>query len=420
WNKQEVRQSIARQGLNMSWGNFLMFEDQSNDKKKEQEIIGTAATSTKVLSSGKVVGKPVANPAKQEWMQARKNKYQRDKRGYIIDNTKEKEVSNGKGKAKVEAVITNNKFDALEVEENAQPILRITDGKEDDNVTNNVKEQPTKESKKVQEQEKMNKAGDSTLNPKSTGIKVNSGKALWIDEVEYMEAQLVTKNTAEGKEKKDNNQTQKIGSLEAATVNPSSPNTRVYDNSSSKANGTVNPSNSGEIFTIVDGVPVYALRSEQVGDVNMVLEKENLGIMKRNYELNEVSLRPRDQDEQAIVPREIGDIEILPMACTSGDGSPMQIQINVPLKSPYKILHDIITHKKLLVDIQNGMMDKQQHEEGGDDKTTTGNFKAVAREGDLAPRANPRSRKKGKKQTQAKEPLPPTRFLSKRATSTTR
>lgn len=200
--------------------------------------------------------------------------------------------------------------------------------------------------------------------------KVNSGKALWSDEVEYMEAQLGTKNTAEGKKNKDNNQTQNTGNLEAATVNPSSPITRVYDNSSSKVkqlvtsvggnrgtlkelgihaglattplaknqfNGTVNLSNFGDIFTIVDGVPVYALRSEQVGDVNMVLEKdtmgsnhqtvdgkvgdpngsvvfgnsatvnpslgsvyelqfkmmqENLGIMERNSELNEVSLRP--------------------------------------------------------------------------------------------------------------------------------
>lgn len=104
-------------------------KDQGNDKITGQEVIGTIADTTKVLASGKVVGKIITNPTGQEWMQERKNKYQRDTRGYIIDNIKEKEANNGKGKAKVEAVTTNNKFHALEVEENDQPILSITEGK---------------------------------------------------------------------------------------------------------------------------------------------------------------------------------------------------------------------------------------------------------------------------------------------------
>lgn len=59
-------------------------------------------------------------------MQVRKNKYQRDHRGHIIEDTKEKEIYNGKGKNKAEAVLTKNKFDAREVEEIDQPTLRIT------------------------------------------------------------------------------------------------------------------------------------------------------------------------------------------------------------------------------------------------------------------------------------------------------
>lgn len=60
------------------------------------------------------------------------------------------------------------------------------------------------------------------------------------------------------------------------------------------------------------------------------------------------------------MPKEIGKHETLPMACASGTGSPMQIQINVTLKSPNQILHDIITHNEMPVDIQNALVDQQQ------------------------------------------------------------
>ncbi|XP_070054618.1 uncharacterized protein [Nicotiana tomentosiformis] len=74
-------------------------EEQSKEKAVvvSSDAIGTAANSTKVLTSGKVVGKPITNHAKQEWMQSRKNKYQRDNRGHIVDNKQGKEVDNGKG-----------------------------------------------------------------------------------------------------------------------------------------------------------------------------------------------------------------------------------------------------------------------------------------------------------------------------------
>lgn len=44
------------------------FEEQSNDKGKEKEIVGTTAASTKVLSSGKVLAKPIPNHVRQKWM----------------------------------------------------------------------------------------------------------------------------------------------------------------------------------------------------------------------------------------------------------------------------------------------------------------------------------------------------------------
>lgn len=47
---------------------------------------------------------------------------------------------------------TKNKFNALEVEENAQPILTIMDGKVDDNGKNKVKESATKDSNKAHDQ----------------------------------------------------------------------------------------------------------------------------------------------------------------------------------------------------------------------------------------------------------------------------
>lgn len=46
----------------------------------------TTTASSKVLTSGKVVGKPITNIAKQEWMKKRQNRHQKDKRGYMIDN----------------------------------------------------------------------------------------------------------------------------------------------------------------------------------------------------------------------------------------------------------------------------------------------------------------------------------------------
>lgn len=128
----------------------------------------------------------------------------------------------------------------------------------------------------------------------------------------------------------------------------------------------------------------------------------------------------QEQVEQAIIHRSSDAIELVPMACASGTGLPMQIQINVPLKSPNKVLHDIITRNGLPMDIHNALVEQQQFEDEGDDEFTARNFKVVAREGDLSPRTSANSGKKGKKQAQNKEHLQPTRIFPKRAASMTK
>ncbi|OIT28931.1 hypothetical protein A4A49_34955, partial [Nicotiana attenuata] len=274
-------------------------------------------------------------------MQTSKNKYQRDKRGYIIDNTKENESNNDKGKAKVEAVSTKNKFNALEVEEIAPPMLRITDGK-GNNINTTKRGNPYPNDSRIRDEDHGKENQEVTLSPKSTGSgiemaarrvkkeaveaankennvkpsqtgiqspgvkeernEVNSRKTLWSDEADEMEAQIGSTNATGDMEDKGKNQTQKIGSLALTTVNPRDSKTRVDDQSSPKikeavspagddrrtskeagnhegsstaplaknyTNGTVNPRNSREIWAAVDGVPVYDLRRDRVGDVNM-------------------------------------------------------------------------------------------------------------------------------------------------------
>nr|XP_016452471.1 PREDICTED: uncharacterized protein LOC107777024 [Nicotiana tabacum] len=66
------------------------FEERVDDCDKDKELVGMTTNTTKVLTSGKVLGKSNANPTKQEWMQMRQNKYQRNRSGHIIDNSKEK------------------------------------------------------------------------------------------------------------------------------------------------------------------------------------------------------------------------------------------------------------------------------------------------------------------------------------------
>lgn len=62
-------------------------------------------------------------------MQIRQNKYQRDKRGHIIDGANDNEVVKGKGKKKNDTVVTKNSFEVFNVQEGEKETLMITDEK---------------------------------------------------------------------------------------------------------------------------------------------------------------------------------------------------------------------------------------------------------------------------------------------------
>ncbi|OIT33577.1 hypothetical protein A4A49_09466 [Nicotiana attenuata] len=427
-------------------------------------------------------------------MQARKNKYQSDRKGYIIEDKAGKEVDKGKEKTKFDEFTTKNKFNALEVEEVMNPPLQITEGKGEDHNNDKKKNQGEKQSMKNPEKGSEGKNGKLPPNPNTAGkggtgnsIPLGEGSQvelervkkeavekvlekssnptpsriqssgdqdveqeleervnkestiewvhrrfgtnkedlrklnvttnhstipLWSDEVEVMDEQQGLANARVYKEEELINQMQKTGNTVAATVNPSSPKTRADCSLSST---DLQPGKS-----IGGGSGASKAAGNQDGSVAapLSIEKANgtekLGDMITDSQQLGAALTPYEPGEQAIVERES---EALPMACSSGTDSPLQIKINVPLKSPNQVLHDIITHQELPLDIHNSLVEQQnQFEEEGDDESTAENLKGVMREGDVSPTAAVRSGKKGKK-NQSKELLQPTRILPKRATS---
>ncbi|OIT22801.1 hypothetical protein A4A49_31374 [Nicotiana attenuata] len=146
--------------------NPWQFEEGEVDEGKGKEQVGTTTSTTKVLTSDKVLGKPPPNNARQEWMQRRMNKYQRDKRGHIIEETFGKEVINVEDKGKEQGVSTKNKFAALEVKEIDQTTLRIPDGKGEDKAAKDGTSNPTGEG--IHKEEAI-----SSPNPMDTGNEVD-------------------------------------------------------------------------------------------------------------------------------------------------------------------------------------------------------------------------------------------------------
>lgn len=134
---------------------YRRFNDVGDDKDKEKgvqaqgEMVGTTVASTKVLTSGKVVGKPISITAKNEWMQRRQNKCQRDKRGYIIENGENNGVEAVKDKNKeatgddrVEEDTNANK-EIIPVEKEKQMTPKHT-GRSDSNTKETGKQLPAK------------------------------------------------------------------------------------------------------------------------------------------------------------------------------------------------------------------------------------------------------------------------------------
>ncbi|OIT24584.1 hypothetical protein A4A49_29779 [Nicotiana attenuata] len=223
---------------------------------------------------------------------------------------------------------------------------------------------------------------------------VNSGRPLWSDEVEVMEDQTGTKTSAGMEENMSNKQGKAAGVKNpSSTVNPNLLKTRVDDsqqpnnqqsnvpaggasgeskerNPSGKsaeddlakkqANVTVNSKGAVEVLSTVEGGPVEVSGDDQLENVSTKVMQENMRVMEKNSEaLSKATMNDTHGIEHAIVLKNTGVIEALPMACASGTGEPTQIQINIPLQSPNQILHDIIIHNVIPVDIQNAMVEQR-------------------------------------------------------------
>ncbi|OIT30573.1 hypothetical protein A4A49_12600 [Nicotiana attenuata] len=308
-------------------------------------------------------------------MQARKNKYQRDNRGHIIDDTQGKKADKVMGKAKVDAVATKNKFAALELEEVDQPTLRITEGKGED---------------------KGNDKKKAQVNPRKPGeiLAIVDGVLVYdlrSEQVEDVNMEVLNYT---------------VGSHQ-----------QTVDGKGSDPNGTVK---SGRTATVIPRLgSVYELQFWMMQDDVNSMEQKNMN--------EELDGQTKGQLEQAIIPRTSGDleahvagtIETSPMACASGTGQPMQIQLNIPIKSPIQVLHDLVTHNVTPMEIQ-AVGDQEQFEEESDDESTAGNFKAIARDVDLSPRAGDKGGKKTRKQGENKENPQPKIILPKRAASQTK
>ncbi|OIT25173.1 hypothetical protein A4A49_32340 [Nicotiana attenuata] len=185
-----------------------------------------------------------------------------------------------------------------------------------------------------------------------------------------------------------------------------------------KDNGTINPSSTAKGFSIA---AAHAMDGNGVRHVNkaptMVLDdtvrsntkttngkpKESNGTIILVSTIRGLKEVTRVSREQAIVPKASGAIKALPMACALRTRQPMQLQINVPLKSPNQLLHEIITHNVAPMDLQNVEVEQGKIKEEGEDESIAGNFKVVARDAGLSPRVTGRSGKQGKKKGQFKE-----------------
>ncbi|XP_019228674.1 PREDICTED: uncharacterized protein LOC109209791 [Nicotiana attenuata] len=137
-----------------------------------------------------------------------------------------------------------------------------------------------------------------------------------------------------------------------------------------KSNGTVIPVQATTVNPGLGNVYEMQFKLMQAAITTIEQAKEN-----------ELS---NEQLEQAIVPRESGDLEEVPME--SGTDKIMQLHLNVPLRTPLQHLHDLVTHN--VVPIDEEILGQNTMEDEGDDESTVENFKQVAREGDQSPTAS--------------------------------
>ncbi|XP_070042663.1 uncharacterized protein [Nicotiana tomentosiformis] len=198
-------------------------------------------------------------------------------------------------------------------------------------------------------------------------------------------------------------------------IKPSSPGVRLatlgLKPGSPDEAATVNPNlrATGEILTYVDGVPVYASENKLDGDIDVkirddivgsdqisgngkcgdltrtVLSEQTSTVIPGLGSVYELQLNEYEHaDERAIVPRESGEIEEVPMK--SGTNQIMQLHLNVPVKTPLQQLHDLVTYN--VTPIDEDLLRQNPMEDEGEDESKVENFKKVVREGDLSPTAS--------------------------------
>ncbi|OIS97070.1 hypothetical protein A4A49_00208 [Nicotiana attenuata] len=143
------------------------------------------------------------------------------------------------------------------------------------------------------------------------------------------------------------------GSLEQAKITSGS---AVKASGKKNTNRTLNPRGTVQVFDNSGGGPG--------GDFGWVMQKALRAIEHNSKGLKEANMM------------------------TQGTGQTMQLQLNVPLKTPLQTMHDSVTHNVTPLEIQKALINQQQFEEEGDNESTLGNFKQVAREADLLPRAS--------------------------------
>lgn len=68
--------------------------------------------------------------------------------------------------------------------------------------------------------------------------------------------------------------------------------------------------------------------------------------------------KPIDHMRLAIVNLDSEATATVPIVCASTTGSPMHIQLNIPLISPNEVLHDIITHNELPMEVHHALVEK--------------------------------------------------------------
>ncbi|OIT33309.1 hypothetical protein A4A49_09719 [Nicotiana attenuata] len=336
---------------------------------KEKEYIGTAANSTKVLSNGKVLGKPVVNQARQEWMQARSNKYQHDNRVAKEgvpnpSNTRARmeesvEVRNGNpGRNRSpnpnatrikDATIKESMVDWVQRSFGAhKEALNVTLNHSCQEIPSQTLVESPRDNTQLEQADKGNNM--STVNPRSLEIRVEDFEGT----NDQRPIQLIGADTGTKEESRNTG-----GSIIAST-------------GKKDCNGVVNPRRTTQVLDNSRGDSVVVLGNEKVGN-------DNVDALEDTVRENQRSVDGKNSEHNGTT------------------------------------LHDLVTHNVAPVDM--AFMEQQQMEVEGYDESFAGNFKQVARDADLSPRTSAKGGKKAKKQTQAKEPLQPIRIMHKRAAS---